>query len=188
MIKNNMQLRNEQYEEIKRTVIETFEEYDIKSIPISAFEMAVKMGIAVVPYSSLGVKGKKLAMAYSKDGYSFETDNTWTIYYNDACRNYGRINQTIMHEIGHFAMGHTEDGDEAEKEAEAKFFAKYALAPPPLIHNMVQPITAEAIMVTFDISYQAAEIAYKYYHNWLKYGGQYYTDYEEKILELFEVA
>ena len=93
-----------------------------------------------------------------------------------------------MHEIGHFALGHTEDGDEEEKEAEAKFFAKYALAPPPLIHNMQQPIKIETIMTTFDISYQAAEIAYKYYQSWLRYGGQYYTVYEERMLELFEVA
>lgn len=181
-----MQLRNEQYEEIKRTVIETFEAYDIKSIPICAFEMAIKMGISVVPYSSLSAESKKLAMTYSTDGYSLETDNAWIIYFNDKCGNYGRINHTIMHEIGHFAMGHTGEGD--EEEAEAKFFAKYALAPPPLIHNMVQPINAESIMLTFDISYQAAEIAYKYYQSWLRYGGRYYTDYEEKMLELFEVA
>ena len=183
-----MRLRNEQYEEIKQTVIETFAAYDIKSIPISAFEMAVKMGISVVPYSSLNSKRRKSAMAFSTDGYSIETGSTWTIFYNDSCANYGRINHTIMHEIGHFAMGHTDDGDEEEKEAEAKFFAKYALAPPPLIHNMVWPINTETIMLTFDISYQAAEIAYKYYQNWLKYGGQYYTDYEEKMLELFKVA
>ncbi len=185
---NYMRLKNEQYEEIKKTVIETFEAYDIKSIPISAFEMAVKMGITVVPYSSFSVKGRKLAMAYSTDGYSVEDDNTWTIYYNDACGNYGRINQTIMHEIGHFALGHTCDGDKMEKEAEAKFFAKYALAPPPLIHNMLEPITAEAIMETFDISYQAAAIAYKYYQGWLKNGSWGYTDYEKRMLELFEVA
>ena len=183
-----MRLKNEQYEEIKQIVIETFEAYDVKSIPINAFEMAFKMGIIVVPYSSLSVKSRKLAMAYSIDGYSVETGSAWTIYYNDACRNYGRINQTIMHEIGHFALGHTEDGDEEEKEAEAKFFAKYALAPPPLIHNMQQPIKIETIMTTFDISYQAAEIAYKYYQSWLRYGGQYYTVYEERMLELFEVA
>ena len=183
-----MRLENEQYEEIKRTVIETFAEYDIKSIPISAFEMAFKMGITVVPYSSLGEEGSKLAMRFSADGYSYENGNKWTIYYNDACENYGRINHTIMHEIGHFAMGHTDDGDEDEKEAEAKFFAKYALAPPPLIHNMAGPINAETIMNTFDISYQAARIAYKYYKNWLKYGEQNYTDYEEKILKLFEGA
>lgn len=183
-----MRLRDEQYEEIKCVVIETFEAYEVKSIPISAFEMAVKMEITVVPYSSLGEEKRKRAMSYSTDGYSVESENKWTIYYNDFCKNYGRVNHTIMHEIGHFAMGHTEDGNEEEKEAEAKFFAKYALAPPPLIHTMIQPINAETIMNAFDISYQAAVNAYKYYHKWLEYGESNYKDYETRMLELFEIA
>lgn len=182
-----MRLDDEKYEEIKQTVIDTFEEYDVKSVPISAFEMAVKMGIRVVPYSSMGEELKKSAMKYSSDGYSTEVNNEWTIYYNDYCNCYGRINNTIMHEIGHFAMGHTEFGDEAEKEAEAKFFAKYALAPPPLIHNMVQPITPDTIMITFDISLQAAKNAYRYYKKWLNCGAEYYTDYETRMLELFDL-
>lgn len=38
-----MRLEDEQYEYIKTTVSDTFIEYGIKSTPISAFEMAVKM-------------------------------------------------------------------------------------------------------------------------------------------------
>lgn len=184
-----IKLSSEQYEEIKRTVIDTFIEYDIRSIPISAFEMAIKMGIKVVPYSSMDKEQLDASLAYSLDGYSLETNSgEWIIYYNDFCKNYGRINQTIMHEIGHFAMGHTEDGDEEEKEAEAKFFAKYALAPPPLIHNMNSPVNAETVMMAFDISHQAAVIACRYYRKWLKYGGIEYTDYEMKMLHLFKIA
>ena len=43
-----------------------------------------------------------------------------------------RIRFTIMHEIGHIVLDHTEHSDLAESEA--NFFAKYALAPPPLVH------------------------------------------------------
>lgn len=181
-----MRLENEQYEEIKQTVIDSFEEYDVRSVPISAFEMAVKMGIRVVPYSSMSDEKRRASMEYSEDGYSKEgKGNEWTIYYNDSCNNYGRINNTIMHEIGHYAMGHTESGDDEEKEAEAKFFAKYALAPPPLIHNMEKPITPDTIRETFCISHKAAKYAYKYYRNWLKYGEPDYTDYENRMLRLF---
>lgn len=181
-----MRLENEQYEEIKLTVIDTFEEYDIKSIPISAFEMAVKMGIKVIPYSSMDDEKKRMAMKYSEDGYSKEgRRGEWTIYYNDFCNNYGRINNTIMHEIGHYAMGHTEFGDEEEKESEAKFFAKYALAPPPLIHNMESPITPKTIKDKFCISYTAAKYAFQYYKNWLNYGPSNYTDDEHRMLRLF---
>lgn len=182
-----MRLSDEQYEEIKRTVTDTFEEYDIKGIPISAFEMATKMGITVVPYSSLNEEKQRVSFMISSDGYSIENgNNDWTIYYNDKCKSYGRINQTIMHEIGHYSMGHIGDGE--EEEAEAKFFAKYALAPPPLIHNLDRPITIEKISQTFDISHQAAWIAYQCYQKWLTYGEYDYTDYEERLLRLFNIA
>lgn len=184
-----MKLENEQYEEIKRTVIDTFLEYGVRSILISAFEMATKMGLSVMPYSALNEPQRKVALKISRDGFSVEVDSrTWIIYYNDSCKNYGRINHTIMHEIGHYAMGHTEKGEEEEKETEAKFFAKYALAPPPLIHQLRMPIDANIIMKCFDISYEAACYAYKYYIRWLKFGGDEYTDYELKMLDLFNVA
>lgn len=182
-----MRLENEQYEEIKRTVIETFIEYDIKCTPISAFEMATKMGLTVISYTSLDDEKRNAALRISEDGYSAETnDNEWIIYYNDLCKNYGRINQTIMHEIGHYALGHIQEGE--KEEAEAKFFAKYALAPPPLIHNLGCDVNPEVIMMAFDISHEAAQYAYSYYLNWLKYGSIDYTDYELKMLELFKVA
>lgn len=39
-----------------------------------------------------------------------------------------------MHEIGHIVLDHSEGSELAE--VEARFFAKYALAPPPLIHKL----------------------------------------------------
>lgn len=182
-----MRLSNEQYENIKQTVIDTFLEYNIKCVPINAFEMATKMNLVVIPYSALDADKKEAALKISVDGYSVETnENEWRIYYNDSCQSYGRINQTIMHEIGHYALGHIEEGE--EEEAEAKFFAKYALVPPPLVHNMEGEITINNIMYRFDVSCLAAKYAYKYYWNWLKYGDIDYTDYELKMLDLFEVA
>lgn len=181
-----MRLEDEQYEEIKRTVIDTFSLYGIRCIPISAFEMATKMGIKVIPYSALSEEKRNAAMRESKDGFSIGSSQSqeWIIFYNDACESYGRINQTIMHEIGHYAMGHIKDGE--EEESEAKFFAKYALAPPPLIHTFIEHITPDTIRDVFDLSNQAAKNAYWYYRSWMYNGGSYYTDYEEKILELFK--
>lgn len=182
-----MRLKDEQYEEIKQMVIETFLEYDVRCIPISGFEMAVKMGLTLIPYSSLTDEKREAALKISADGYSFEIiSGEWRIYYNDTVKNYGRINQTIMHEIGHYVMGHIKEGE--EEEAEAKFFAKYALAPPPLIHNIGCGIAPAKIMEVFDISCEAAEYAYRYYQNWLNYGGIFYTEYEKKMLQLFNVA
>ena len=181
-----MRLENEQYEEIKRTVIDTFSIYGIRCIPISAFEMATKMGLMVIPYSALPKKQRKAAINQSKDGFSICNlqNQEWKIFYNDSCKSYGRINQTIMHEIGHYAMGHIEGKE--EEEAEANFFAKYALAPPPLIHNFIDEISRDTIRDTFDLSNEAAKYAYWYYRSWLYKGNRNYTDYEEKILDLFQ--
>ena len=116
-----MRLSDEQYEDIKESVVSLFKEYDIRCIPISAFEIAVKMEIRVIPYSALGEEKEKAALQISKDGFSIERSRQeWTIYYNDRCNSYGRINQTIMHEIGHYWIGHVNVGD--EEEAEANFF------------------------------------------------------------------
>lgn len=181
-----MRLEDEQYEEIKRTVIDTFSMYGIRCIPISAFEMAVKMGLKVVPYSALNEEQREAAMSQSKDGFSIGDlrSQEWKIYYNDSCKCYGRINQTIMHEIGHFAMGHIKG--EEEEEAEANFFAKYALAPPPLIHNFINKVTPDAIRDLFDLSNEAAVNAFWYYKKWLQNGSRDYTDYEERMLDLFQ--
>ena len=43
------------------------------------------------------------------------------IYYNDK-KDAGRIRFTILHEIGHFVLGHLQQSDLAESEA--NFFAK----------------------------------------------------------------
>ena len=90
-----------------------------------------------------------------------------------------------MHEIGHIVLDHSEDSELAEKEV--KFFAKFALAPPVLIHEM-ELDSVEEIARTFEISYEAAGYAYSYYQKWLRYGEPDYTDYEITMLELFKQA
>lgn len=176
-----MHLKVDSYEHIKITAINTLEYYDVKCVPISAFEMAHKMGLSVIPYSVFGNKSE-LLMKLSEDGFI----DCKSIYYNDKCQNYGRINQTIMHEIGHYILGHKLNGE--EEESEAKFFAKYTLAPPPLIHKLLDYPTIENIADLFDISYTAARNALNYYQKWCYYGQIDFTSYEQKLLRLFNVA
>lgn len=74
-------------------------------------------------------------------------------------------------------------------EKEVNFFAKYALAPPVLIHKLKLD-NPESIVQVFEISYEAARYAYHYYKKWLRhgYGESDYTDYERQILHLFDPA
>jgi Zn-dependent peptidase ImmA (M78 family) len=182
-----MRLSDETYESIKQEVINIFLAYNIKCIPINAFECAYKMGLILIPYSSLSETQSNEALKRNIDGFSVWTlDNKWIIYYNDACKNYGRINQTIMHEIAHYVLGHK--NDDPEEEAEAKFFAKYSLAPAPLIHTMLENITPDSISDKFSISFEASCYAYNYYQKWLRYSGDCYTSYEKRLLEQFMVG
>ena len=177
-----MRLNNDQYEFIKGEVIALFEKYDIKCIPISGFELATKMGIRLVSYSSLPSIKLATAVKISQDGFFLEENdgNPW-IYYNDK-KNYQRINITLLHEIAHYVLDH-QSGTDVE-EAEARFFAKYASAPPPLVHK-IRPDTPEEIEHFFDLSHEASVYALNYYRKWLYYGSFDYTEYEKRLLNLF---
>ena len=132
-----MRLQNDRYEFIKAKVVNMFKKYNINSIPVDCFEICKKMFIEVKPYSKLGAIGLEKAMSVSSDGFcmmhpmricSIKVDS-WYIFYNDSMLK-ERIRFTIMHEIGHIVLDHSEHSELAE--AEANFFAKYALAPPHL--------------------------------------------------------
>lgn len=176
-------LTNERYEEIKQKVVSLFVQYRVSCVPVNGFEIALKMGIKVIPYSAISKDKRHLLIKKSEDGFCVEkTSGEWFIYYNDE-KDYGRINNTIFHEIGHIVLDHTEDSELAEKEV--RFFAKYALVPPVLVHklNLNNPA---AIADIFEVSFEAANYAYSYYKKWLKYGNFYYTDYELTLLNLFQ--
>lgn len=182
-----IRLSNERYEEIKQTVVKMFEEYGVSCVPINGFEIANKMGAKVIPYSAYPARIRRLMKKYSIDGFStLRNTGKWYIFYNDDKEHdYGRINNTIMHEIAHIMLDHTEDSELAE--AEVRFFAKYALAPPALIHKFKLE-TAESIADIFEISFEAAGYALSYYQKWLNYGGRDYKDYEIRMLRLFDLA
>ncbi len=158
-----MRLSDERYEEIKNIVVDLFVQLDISCTPISGFEVAKKLGINIIPYSVK--KDVQKLMEISEDGFCYETrDGKMYIFYNDE-KTYERINWTLLHEIGHLVLGHTEHCSLAETEA--NFFAKYAIAPPVLIHRY-HLLTTDDIQERFCISHEAAENAMNYYKKWLK--------------------
>ena len=184
-----MRLDDETYEFIKGEVVDLFVRNDVKCIPISGFELAVKMGIVLMPYSALA--GEKLLTAHkvSPDGFYMEPGNGKEyIWYNDKM-GYDRCNMTILHEIGHAVLGHSDDTDSEVAESEAAFFAKYAAAPPPLIHK-IQPSSAKEIADVFCISYEAACYAWDYYCKWLKFHIAYgcFTTYEQQLNKQYGIT
>jgi len=181
-----MRLIYYRYEEIKKIVVNFFERYRINCTPISGFEIALRMNIKVIPYSAYPMATRILMEKESEDGFSIKKGKQWYIYYNDLKPYpYDRINFTIMHEIGHILLNHKEESQIAELEA--NFFTKFALAPPVLIHKYNLKNVFE-VSSRFAISYEAARYAFSYYEKWLNYGGEYYTDYEVRLCEIFGIA
>ena len=183
-----MRLDDDTYEFIKAEVIDLFVRYDVKCIPISGFELADKMGIILMPYSALPEKKLITAHKVSPDGFYMESrDGKEYIYYDDQV-GYERCNMTILHEIGHAVLGHSEETDSEVAESEAAFFAKYAAAP-PLLYK-VQPNSPKEIAELFCISFEAACHAWDYYHRWLKFHIAYgrFTTYEERLNKLYGIT
>ena len=70
-----MRLSDETYEEIKQAVADMFVDYDIKGVPLNFFEVAIKIGMRIIPYSALDYVARQRALSYSEDGYSLETND-----------------------------------------------------------------------------------------------------------------
>lgn len=121
-----MYLESARYDEIEKEVIELYKIVRIDRFPIDCFDLCKQLGIEVVLYSSKSKKALNQIGDASKDGFSvlFQYSDgslKWKIYYNDSMPK-ERIKFTIMHEIGHIRLDHTEHSELAE--AEANYFAK----------------------------------------------------------------
>ena len=174
----------EKYDEIKECVINNFEEYGINSTPVNAFEFAKKLEIKLVPYSKLTKEQLKLTEKFTEEGFTLFDNNKAIIYYNDFCKSSKRMQHTIMHEIGHYLLGHKKQGE--EEEIEANFCASYALAPTPLIPILIKQPNFLDIMFVFNRCEQAAERDFKSYLNWKKINNKYgYKPFEKRLINLF---
>lgn len=189
------ELTHEQCDEVKKRVVEMFEECEIHSYPIDPFDIASKLHYILVPYSSLSAEGLMKAIAVSDDAFSqlefLEVIGMYryVVYYNDRSSP-GRIRWTLSHEIGHCYLGHHEhldDGMAKTEEAEANLFAKYTLAPPPLIHELQLASPADVARI-FDMTDDAAYYSFSYYRKWLRFGPREYTDFEIQLLHMFHMA
>lgn len=178
-------LSHNKYEEIKKIIVNLFSKYNVTCVPVNGFELATKIGVKIIPYSAIPLAKRYLLLKKAHNGFCVEKSiGEWYIYYNDEM-DYRRINNTIMHEIGHIVLDHSEDSELAEKEV--RFFAKYVLVPPVLVHKFKLD-DPHAIADVFEVSLETARYALSYYKKWLQHGSDDYTDYEVKLLHLFETA
>lgn len=179
-----MYLDEETYEEIKGEVAHYLVQCGM-SYPLNVDEFIRKMNMEVIPYSALGHRAYFAAMEASKDGFLCEKNCAYAyVFFNDSKID-ERQDVSKLHEIGHLVLDHNSTPNKSDdvKEAEAKFFAKYAKAPMPLIH-LLPIVTTEIIQKAFGLSREAAKYALDNYRKWLDRFNGTYADYEQKILSL----
>lgn len=182
-------LPNWRYEEIKYEVAKMFIKCNIKKIPINGFEITNKLAIKVIPYSAYNDEKKALLIEEDEDGFYIKKNGEYFIYYNDD-KVFGRINFTILHEIGHIILDHTQHSQLAE--AEANFFAKYAIAPPILVDKYCSDTIDVNVLLNiyenFSVTKTAGYNTCIYYLRWKRNFNKVnkYEKYENMILEQFE--
>lgn len=93
---------------------------EARCIPISGFELASKMGVKMIPFSSLTEEKLGAAKTISPDGFYCEPGNGREYIFNDDQKEYTRCNMTILHEIGHAVLGHTDETDPDVAEAKGR--------------------------------------------------------------------
>ena len=185
-----LRLADCRYEEIKKEALSLFVDADYDMLPIDGAEIDKSMNYRLIAYSELSARDYAASVDVSQDAYCTigtrdDGLNEYDIYYNDAALQ-ERINFSLLHEIGHIYLGHLDEDkkEPAIADAEANFFAKYAIAPPPLI-NELRCQNAEALRSYFPLSQECASYAYEYYLKWFKCRPEY-TTFECNLIQQFE--
>ena len=151
------------YNRIIASTIEVFQKCDVHSFPIDCGDLLKHYGYRLFSYKELRDKSPELyslSLEYSED--AFRAGTSKIVAYNSD-RPHGRIRFSLMHELGHHILGHTGASDHNEKEANA--FASHILAPRMAIHYS-RCRRPEDVARLFDMSFEAADNAFRDYHRW----------------------
>lgn len=162
----------QRYKEIATTAVETLEKASVSCQSISPFEIARNLKIRIRKYSEIAPDDKAILLAMQKDGFSnllikdqFSTP-IFYIWYNDEMPE-ERVRWTIAHEIGHIMLGHLEESQLAE--AEADYFAGILLVAP--IFKRVQKLTTiPDVQRIFGLNIEATTHTISRYKNRYMYG------------------
>lgn len=136
---------------IDNKILSIYKECKIQTFPIDCELILQHYGFVLYTYKELQNANKTLynaAKSYSNDAFRFRM----SIYYN-SCMPKNRIRFTLMHELGHFILGHR--SQEIESEQEADYFASCMLVPRIAILR-TGCTTADDIHDQFEVSYTAA--------------------------------
>lgn len=157
------------YEKIENAFIDLVEDCGFSSFPVDFFDLARRLDVELVEYSSLSQKDWEQFECKYRDGLSLIHGGQYQILYNDCILPKGRMRFTLWYELGHIALHHFDDEfKSAERQAaECRHFAKFALAPMPFV-LMAEPESPADIMEIFGTSEECSFYIYDDYLNVLQ--------------------
>ena len=168
------------YDEIDKTIIDIYLDYNIHSFPINETEICNKLAVALVPYSAFSNDSKSLLCKKSKQGFFVKESRTHppTIYYNDAIGSFGSIRFTIFHELKHYIYNDPDDSDDDL----ADHFSRHFMCPTAYI--MMKGLNSPNEIISYcGMSLNAACQAYSGIANRIRKYGQNLFDYEIPLIE-----
>lgn len=144
------------YQNIGLAVYSTLKNCNITSFPLDCFSIMQTFGYNIISYDNLSAKKSDACRKLSEDACIIEN----TLYYNNNCSN-KRMRFSFMHELGHIILND-------DRETTANKFASYILSPRIAIHY-AKCKNAYDVSKAFEISYEAAKIAFEDYLRWRHY-------------------
>ena len=188
-----MRLSDQRYEQIKMTIADFLEDYDVKKVPVDVFGLAKKMQIKIVLASEILNKYPKkideyVLFKYPNSYLYYDPDaQKFIIYIDDIGTKKKRQRFSLAHELMHIILGHTEQNE--ENESEANFGATYLLAPTSLALIRIEEeimFIPEMVEDIFDVSGPEAEIIVRYNSNRVSLPDLNEKDYEKTINRLLK--
>ena len=188
-----MRLSDQRYEQIKMTIADFLEDYDVKKVPVDVFGLAKKMQIKIVLASEIINKYPKkideyVLFEYPNSYLYYDPDaQKFIIYIDDVGTKKKRQRFSLAHELMHIILGHTEQNE--ENESEANFGATYLLAPTSLVLIRIEEeimFIPEMVEDIFDVSGPEAEIIVRYNSNRVSLPDLNEKDYEKTINRLLK--
>lgn len=179
---NIINISDRRKEEIKTAVAFMYNYFSITEIPINYNKICKNKNIKLLPYSDFEFEITELLLQKNKNGFFCNSGlNNYKIYYNDNLTQ-ENIYFTIIHELSHAFLQHTENNHLAVKEANV--FTVYAIAPFPIIKEL-NIKDSEQLKLRFNINPITTNYIWNNYQNWLIGFKGIYKEYEHSIINTF---
>ena len=177
-----MAVTKKDYETMDKLAIDIYLDYGLTTFPIDINDLARKMGVKLIKYSSFDDKQRELLLKKSIDGFFIDSSNGPLIFYNDRIEYQGKINLTIAHELKHYICKDENEDEDSEKLAD--HFGRFLLCPTPyLIYSGIEDIYE--IMDMFGLTYSAAVNASNAATRRKHFHGKKIFEYEQSLIDLF---